>query len=102
MLTATAPAATTSFVYRANPRARGSFRLACWRDSPGFESVVLDDGDVVEPLGDVEVALEREVDEEGMRCFREVQYRRVRLASGFEGTVCWYEWDAELGGFVPA
>ena len=59
--------------------------------------VTIKDGAVVEALGEVEVSVEHEFDDEGGRFDVELGYRKVRTEDGFEGTVCWHEFDGRSG-----
>lgn len=60
------------------------------------ESRVVGDGDVVEALAEVEYTQEREYTDEGMEIY-EIAHRMVRLADGFEGHVCWHDFNGHSG-----
>lgn len=61
------------------------------------DSRLVRDGDVVEAIGEVEVSEERDYDDEGCLQITELGYRKVRLADGFEGTMCWSDFDGRSG-----
>lgn len=61
------------------------------------DSRIVKDGDVVEAIGEPEISEERDFDDEGFLQITELEYRKVRLADGFEGTMCWSEFDGRSG-----
>ncbi len=69
----------------------GPSALAVWSDDyRRSESVA--DGAVVEALAEVRIETEGSYDD-----MYEVEYRKVRTASGFVGTVCWNDFDGRSG-----
>lgn len=81
----------------------GPCAFAVWNDAavplPGDVREVRD-GDVVEAIGEIEISVEYEYTDEGREEI-ELAYRKVRMADGFEGTVCWTEVGSGGCGFVP-
>jgi len=69
----------------------GPSAYAVWADGYGSSSVVKD-GDVVEAIGDIRYETEGSYDD-----MYEIEYRKVRLGDGFEGTVCWHYFDGRSG-----
>ena len=91
---ATAP----KFTVRIAPVLPGDFGPSGFAVYPtgSYHSKVVVDGDVVEAIGPIEVSLEHEYTDEGRETI-EIAYRKVRLACGFEGTVCWTDFNGRSG-----
>ena len=57
--------------------------------------ITIKNGAIVEALGEVRIEVEGAPDD-----LYEIEYRKVRTSCGFEGTVCWNDFDGR-SGFEP-
>ena len=69
----------------------GPCGLAVWADDYRTNEIVYD-GHLVEALGEVWIEVDGSPDDR-----YELEYRKVRTSSGFEGTVCWHAFDGRSG-----
>lgn len=86
--------AAPKFTVRIAPVLPGDFGpsgYAVWADDYRSHTAVRN-GDVVEAIGEVRVEVEGAPDD-----LYELEYRKVRTSSGFEGTVCWHDFDGRSG-----
>lgn len=94
-------AAASKFTVRIAPVLPGDFGPSGFAVYPkgSYHSKVVVDGDVVEAIGPIEVSVEHEYTDEGRETI-EIAQRLVRLPCGFEGMVCWTDFNGR-SGFQP-